>query len=244
MKKAILFLLGGALLCAAVFLYMNFNNMALRTSEKIASSALGVQVKIGTMDIALTDKKVTVGDIMIANPQGYKGSYIMEVGQIDIGLKTASSDFIDFNNIDVSDSVVNVEINESGANIVDFKRMLDAPENEGKPSTSAEEAIKVIVEKAAINSSTIKVDVSFLNKEVPSLTMPAVRFNNLGKGGGGIEAEAAMTQIFSRYLGEVRREVAKHDAIEGLGIPGISDAKSVIDAAVDDVTNTIKGLFD
>lgn len=227
------------------YLYFNFNNIALRTTETIATNALGVDVKIGSLDVALLDKRVTVANIKIANPEGYKGNYIIEIGQIDIGLNSVSSSLIDFKNIDVTEPVINVEINDKGMNVMDLKNQLSSGGNASENSSSggdAGESIKVTIDSAEIKTTTINASVAFLDKNIASFTMPSMKFTDIGKG-ENTSAGDAMTQILKKYTAKIQEHVVKNNALSGVDIPGISDVNKVVNDAIGNVTNKLKGLF-
>lgn len=246
MKKKILLLLLAIVVIGGGYLYFNFNSIVLRTTEKVATNALGVKVTIDDFNLALTDKRVTVSGIRIANPEGYKGPYIMEIGSVDVGLNTANKSLIDFKNIDVNDSVVNVEINQKGMNVLDLKKKLASGSSEKavEPSeATAKEAIKVIVERAAINATTINTNVTFLERDIASITMPSVTFRDIGKN-DDTSAGDAMKQIFSKYMAAVQNQVSKNGGLSGVDIPGLTSSlgESIKDTT-EDVKNKIKGLF-
>ena len=114
----------------------------------------------------------------------------MEIDQIKIGLNTVTKSLIDFDEVEIGHSTVNVEINENGLNIDDFKQGFSTSGE--KSSSKAEDAIKVIVQKARFQASTINTNVTFLDRNIASITMPNVSFRNIGKG-GKVTASDALT---------------------------------------------------
>jgi hypothetical protein len=77
-KSIIISAIGISMLALATYLFLNLNAIVIRTTEDIASDALGVQVHIGDIDISLSDKTVNVKNIRVDNPKKYKGRYILE----------------------------------------------------------------------------------------------------------------------------------------------------------------------
>ncbi len=231
-KKLILVL--AVLLAAGAYLYVNMGGMITRTAEKIASDALGVKVSIGSIDVSLSDKKVTVSTLKIANPPGYRNAHAMTADKILIGLNTASRELIDFKDIQVKGSVVNLEANEKGINLRDLRNLANSKEQKESPGSKQ---IRVIIQHMVIDASTINAGISIANRPVRPIRMPAMTFNNMGSG-GGVEAGDVIAQILGKYLSTVQSTATSAGLLEGL--PGVDDGKGILDNA----GSSLKKLFD
>ena len=194
-----------SILACATYLFLNLNAMVIRTTENIASGALGVGVHIGDIDLSLSDKKVTVSNIRINNPQGYKGKHILETNQVSITLNTASSELINFNNIQASGSVVNVEINEKGMNILDLKKLTS---QNSKKEKKGSETINVIIKKMLIAPSTVNSRVTFLDKDIATFQLPPISFANIGNN-GNTSASDVIAEVITQYLTKIEKQVTK-----------------------------------
>ncbi|MFO0389582.1 MAG: hypothetical protein ACK502_07695 [Alphaproteobacteria bacterium] len=213
------------LVAAGAYVYMNLGSFITRTTEKIASDALGVKVAIGSIDVSLYDKKVTVHSIKVGNPSGYRKPHALTAESIHIGLNTASKEIIDFNDIQVKGSVVNVEINEKGMNLTDLKAL--ANKKEQKESVGSEQ-IRVIIKHLVIDASTINTSIAMLDKDIQSIQLPALKFSNIG-GDKGVDAGKAIEQVVTKYLGSVESAARQNGLFNG--VPGLGDAKGVLDDA-------------
>lgn len=216
------------------FLYQNMDGWITRTAEKIAGNALGVEVNIGSIDVAWSDKKVTVNTLEIGNPPGYRKAHAMTAEQILIRLNTASRELIDFNDITVKGSVINAEVNENGMNLVDLKNL--ANRKEQKDSVGSEQ-VRVIVKRMVIDASVIQPSISFLDEPATPIHMPPLHFSNIGSG-KGIDARSAIVQVLSKYLSSAERQVRQSGLLRE--VPGLNDAQK----ALDDAAKGIKKLFD
>lgn len=234
-KKIILGAITLGLLTAGIYLYFNLGSIITRTTERIAGNALGVAVDIGHIDLSLSEKKVIVSGIKISNPKGYKGSHIITTDTISIGLNTATRELIDFKDIQVTGSVVNLEVNENGMNLIDLKNL--AGKKKQKESTGSKQ-IRVIVKNMVIDASVIKPRITFLDRDLGDITVPALRFSNLGQG-GGMDAGDAIASVLSKYLGAVEKQARQSGLFNGVGVPNMKDVEKTLDNAKD----TIKGLF-
>ncbi len=221
-----------ALVAAGGYLYLNFSSLLTRTVEKIATDAVGVSVDIGSINISLSDKKVTVSSIKVANPSGYSNPHVMTTDALMIGLNTASEKLIDFSNIQVKGSSIFFEMNEKGTNVQDLKKRTEGKEQ--KESVGSEQ-IRVIVQQMMIDASTV--NATLFGKEVPAITIPALKFSGIGSG-KGIEAGDAIKQIFTKYMASAEKAVRESGLLQGLPIPGeVGDAIK----NVEDIKNNIGG---
>lgn len=226
---ALLVLIGG------VFVYLNFADIARRTTEKIASNALGVKVKISSMDISLKEKHVTVHGLKIGNPPGYKKSYAMTSDKIHIGLNTASKELIDFNDINAEGTVVNLEVTPKGTNLTDLKKLAQAKPQ--KDSVGSKQ-IRVIVQNMVIGASTLNPSVTLLNRDIGSINIPPVKLSGIGKRQNGVLAREAITQIITQYLSVAEKEASRQGYLKGM-----DGQIGEIEKTVDDVKGSIKSIF-
>lgn len=228
------FILVALLLVAGAYLYVNLGGLITRTAEKIASDALGVKVNIGSIAVSLSEKKATVYALKIGNPPGYNTPYAMTAEKIRIGLNTASKELVDFKDISVEGSVVNLEVNERGSNLTDLKRLAA-----GKPQRESvgSKQVRVIVQHMVIGASTLNPTITLLGRKIAPVKLPAITISSMGKG-GGMEAGDAIVQILSRYISMAQIEAQKAGMMQGL--PTDLDG---VGKAVEGVTGGLKGLF-
>jgi len=240
MKKISLLVILVALVAGGIYLYNNLEAIVTRQAEKIASDTVGVPVTIAGMDISLADQTVFVKGITVANPQGYNKPYAVQTEQVAITLNTATPELIDFKDITVSGSVVTVELNENGMNLLDLQELMNSKKT-NEPSNTANEQVRVIIEKMVIESSVIEPHISFLDRDIASFTMPAIRFSNLGKGNSnGMSSADAVAEIFTKYFGAAERSARSGlSAVGDIEIPGLNEVEDTLNNAVDG----IRGLF-
>lgn len=224
------------LLGGGVYLYFNLNAIILRTTENIATNALGVNVDIGSIDISLSDKKVTVNGIEIDNPPGYSGANAITAERIMIGLNTASKELIDFSDIEVKGSVVNLEVSQKGMNLLDLKNLANSKEQK---ESAGSEQIRVIIKRMVIDATTINPRISLIDRDLASIKMPALKFNNIGSGGGS-NANEVIVQVLTKYINAIQTEARQSGLLNGVSIPGVDDVEKTLNKAKD----AIKGLFE
>ena len=237
------------LVAAGAYLYLNFGNIAKNVTQDIASNALGVKVRIASLDISLQNKEVIVNGLKIANPPGYKDPYAITVETITIGLNSASKELIDFKNIRVDGSVINLEVTEKGNNLSDLKKLAAAkPQKEAAGS----EQIRVIVQNVVIGASTLNPRVTLLGNEMGSVKIPSVSLSGIGQRENGILARDAIKQVITKYtsVAEGKAQTAGlFSAAEGV-VEAVVDvgegtlgAVEDVGAEIEDIGKSIGGLF-
>ena len=229
----------GVIVIGGIFVYLNFADLAKRAAEKIASNALGVDVAISSLDISLKDKKAVLSGLRIDNPPGYKKPYIITADRINIGLKTASKELIDFDDISVDGVVVNFEATPNGTNLTDLKKLTQAKEQ--RESVGSEQ-VRVIVRKMVVNTSTLNPSVTLLNKDIGSISIPPVHISGIGTKTNGALAKDAVSQILVQYLGAAERASSQAGLLNADSIK--SNFGEAVDDATKDIKKDIKKLFD
>lgn len=239
-KKSVFLSVFMAIIIAGVgFLYLNFANIAKNLAEEIASDALGVKVSIASLDLSLQDKKVTVSGIKIANPAGYKERYAITMDAVAVSLNDASSDFVDFKDIRVDGTIVNLEVTEKGNNLADLKKRT-TPKSAKEPSK--DHPMRVIVRHIVISNSTLNPSVILVGKPVGSVQIPSVSLSGIGVRENGVLAKEAIAQILSKYI-----STAESKASTAGFFNGVDQVEKLIEGVgkeVKDIGKNIGNLFD
>ena len=233
MKRIIILTVLVLLLSGGLYLYRNLGGMIVQQAERIASEAIGVKVDIGSINVSLADKKVTVRGIAIANPPGFKQPHALTAESIDITLNTANNELIDFKDITVKGSVIELEVNEHGMNVLALKDLANRKEQKQK---AANETLKVIIQRMVIDATTVRPSLTLLSRDSEPLHLPPLTFSGIGQG-KSVTAGDAIVRILNEYLALVAKQAAGGGLIQKL--PGSED----IEKGADDALKSIKGMF-
>ena len=187
-----------------------------------------MKVHISSLDISLTDKKASVNGLRISNPHSYKKPHAMTADKIIIGLNTASKQLIDFNDIKVEGSVINLEVTEKSNNLTDLKNL--AAQKAQKKSIGSEQ-VKVIVRNMVIGTSTLNPSITLLGADVDPIKIPSVRLSNVGKRQNGVVAKDAIHQIVTKYIKTAENEANSAGLL----------ANAVTEVVTDTITGTVEG---
>lgn len=230
-----------------VYLYMNFNTIAHQLAEKYASQALGVEVSIGLMDVSLQERHITVNNIKIDNPPGYKNAHVATIGKLDITAGRLSRELIEFKNVSVEDADIYLEVKPGSTNMSDIRNNLNR--NAGENPSAGEQAVKVILDHMIMNG-TIHPSVTIADLNIEAMALPTLELNNIG-GANGVSPGEAMAQIWVPLSRQVLRAANQQGYLQGMneealkemGMSRLNEVKDRINEEVDSITNNLKGFL-
>lgn len=241
------------LVAGAIYLYSNLDSIAKQLSEQVASDAMGVPVTIGAMNISLETKKVTVSDIKIANPGGYKKPYAVEVTSVVIAAESLSKDLLNFALVSVDGTNVNLEVTGKGTNLSDLKNQIELRQAQSN-SAEPQNPIKVIVQKFSLTKAQLNPSVVLLDRDLAFVSVPDIHLADIGKKENGIVAQEAIAQIMEAVLTKFNSSANRAGFLEGLSLEtlnniGIStgevfkkNLKKSFDKDVEQLKEGIEGL--
>ncbi len=217
----------------AAYLYINMGSIAKQITEQVASDALGVPVRVGNMDISLKDKKVTISNLSIANPAGYKKPHAIMVKKIEVAGESFSKELLVFSRIIVDGTNVNLEVSDKGTNLSDLKNNIGNKPSTNKPSKSKAskgEDIKVVVKKFSLTGAQLNPSVTLLGGDLAKITVPDINLHGIGQKENGILAKDAISQIMSAVLKKFNSSAngagfLKGMSLEALNSIGVSTAE-------------------
>lgn len=231
------------LLGGGIFAYMNLGDFAKAQIEKIGSKTLGVPVTLGGLDIALQDKKVTVGSLKIGNPAGFKKSPVLNVGDIQVQLESVSKELIVFKSIAINNTDINLEVNQNGTNFLAIKNNLPKKGNAPK----SENPVKVIVRDfrfndAKLNPSLLLVDTGNFS----TINVPDIRLRGIGARENGVLAGEAIAQVTQQIVTQINKSAGAAGLLQGLSVDtlkdmGISQVNTQVNKVKDEINKQIGG---
>ena len=200
------------LLIVAVFVYfaMNSNAIVKRAIENVGSAALGVPVKVGGVDLALTAGRGTVTDLTIANPPGFGAAPALVVKSLTLALDMPASNqqLLVIDRIDVAGANVAAQVGADGkTNFSAIMKNLDSSPSE-ESSGSAADAIKLIVRHFDFTGASATATAPLLDKPV-ELSIRDIHVNDIGSREGGVPpsevGQALLRPVVAAVVAELRK---------------------------------------
>lgn len=255
--KTILWLVIIALLLGIV-LYFSAGKLIQHFAPAAISQVTQTESSLGEVDISLFSGRVTLNNLTIGNPAGYKNKNALQLGKFDVKFDPRSvlTNKIIVNNVQISDLSVSSEAKVSGE--TNITRLLDnvnkslnqgtkaAPAKETQKTTASSTTQKkaqksVVIKDLLINDSSVNVALS----GIPGLSdaamaatvpLPDIHLQNIGEKKPQTLAETAL-QILNTINVEVVQASAK--AVSDATKKAIQSGKDSFNA----VKDTLKSLF-
>lgn len=207
MKKFFLILLLLILGCGG-YIYYYFDKIVHDATEKYASEALGVPVKVDYVFFKIFDGRFTLKGIRIKNPKGFAAENIFTVNKIDVlvELKSIFKDVVEINYIKVEAPKLFYEIGPDGDN-VKFLRSGKSKSSTDSANSKGKEK-KIIIYKFFLNDTEVTAEAKNIAKK--TIILPDIYIQNIGKDSNGITVENASDQILrelSKALSQVNMKL-------------------------------------
>ena len=243
--KMIVTVIAATIIGFGIFAFMNFGNIAKMQAERIGSQTLGVPVTIGSLDISLAEKQVSVGKIAIGNPNGFKRPDALTVDDITVQLESLSKDLIVFKKIAVNSAQITFEANENGTNFSALKKNLPQSSAKEQKTAPAGNQIKVIVRDFQLNGAKIDPAVLMFDAAgIKPIAMPNIRLSGIGEKENGVLAKEAIAQIFNAISTKVNAVAGNAGFLKGLSPDTIKDIGVNPDQIKDTINNVTKNVED
>lgn len=172
--------------------------------EKGGTWAMGVDTKLASADVQLTQGSVSMSGLTVANPPGYKSDkfFGMGSGSIQVAIPTLDKPVIEVPSLKLADIRVNLEKADGKAN---YKVILDnlaklkgSSQQPGSPPTGPGSEKKFIINEVDIKNVTVHVDLIPVGGALTQVDVPIdeIKLKNVGTAGGGLPAgELAMVIV-------------------------------------------------
>jgi hypothetical protein len=219
-------LLLGALLVLVVGAFVlirigsNLESIVARAIESYGTRAAGVPVRVGSVDLALTEGKGTIRGLRVGNPAGYASGDAFRLGEITIQVdpKSITGTPIAIPQIRVIAPEVNAEFDAKGKSnlqtILDHVKSQGAGGGESEATPEAGEPIRLAVGRFVFEEGMLRGDASALTGDADDsfeTTLPSLKLNNIGGSGGATPSEISET-ILTAFLHQTTKSVVAYQA--------------------------------
>ena len=221
MKKAITILLVLLLVVGGgiwYFVTFRMDSMIASNIETRASASLGTQVTVGTVKTDIKGGSLTISNITIANPPGFKNKNAFSLNDIEAA--------IDYSNYDIKRVVIDkpdIVIEEMGGE-TNFSRMLAGIEKQGSepesepgsdPAADGKEEPIIVIHHFRMNESRASFESESLDK-YSNLEIDAIELSNI-KGTPTEVSKVITRKIINEITKEAAVELLKAKASEKIG---------------------------
>jgi hypothetical protein len=188
MKKLLLLLVVLAVGLGAAVFYLD--SLAKGAIEKGGTYAAGVETKVGSASIGLTNGTFTLADFTIANPPGYGSDPFFKLGKLETGvsLGTLNQELIEIPKLTIDGVALRLEAKDGKAN---YSVITDNLKRFSTASASSEQKSgkKFVIRELVIANVSVTADTSLLVPlpvgAKPEVKLPDIRMKDVGNAGGG-----------------------------------------------------------
>lgn len=229
MKKVLLSLLVLVLVVGgAAWYFVNFrlDSMIRNQIETAGSVSLGTRVTVGKVTTSIKDGSLTISDVSVANPPGFKNRNAFSLNNIEAA--------VDYANLDIKRLVIEdpeIVIEELGGK-TNFSDMMQALESGGAGTEAAagqsEEPV-IVVRHFRMSKSRAAFESASLDRYT-DIEIDAVELSNL---------KGTPTEVAKVIAAEILSEVASEAATELLK----AQAGKMFEEAESKVSEKLKGLL-
>lgn len=226
MKKALIILVGLVVVIGGAAWYFVAFKMDVtieRTIEKHASASLGTQVTVGSVKSDIKGGSLSISNITIANPPGYKNKNAFSLNDIEAA--------VDYANFDIKRIVINnpeIVIEEMGGK-TNFDQILaavnqadssseaeaDAEPGQAAEAEEAEEEQIYVIRNFRMNESRASFESESLDR-YSNLEVDAIEIRDI-KGTRSEVSKIIASEVISEITKEAATEMLKAKASEKLG---------------------------
>lgn len=247
-----------AMFGGGVYIMMNMDVLAKTAIERVGSQALGVDVNVGAVKIEIQEKRASVSNLRIGNPDGFNKPFAVLVDEIGVSLGNISKELVVFEDIAVKGTNVNLEVTEGGTNLQVLRNNIpQKPAEASSPETATEEEetaepVKVIVKRFEMSSAQLNPSVTLLQEQdLQAVVVPDIVLSDIGERENGVLAREAVVQIWtqvSKRLSATANEAGfyqglSQDVLDDLVKGQLGEFKEKLQDGLSKVGDRLKDLF-
>ena len=246
--KAIGWLIGIVLLVVVglgVYLVMNAGSLLKTAVETLGPEYLGVDVRLGSAEISLSNGTGELRGLVVGNPAGFDGPHALSLGLIRLGLDPmAQSDSLIVirelvvDNADLAIVARGRETNLAAimANLEDDTAADAGPAEGVAPDTD----MKIIIDRFAFTNAQTSLDSDLLGDS--SVEIPDIVLEGIGRKSQGVTIREALQQLFRPIVQAAGSALAQ----QNLNVDEIrANAEEKLDDVLEEKLGTdLKGLKD
>ena len=170
-------------------------------------------MRVASVRLTLTEGKGTIAGLSVANPPGFSGTHVFELGEIrtQINIDSVADDPIVIDEIYVGAPEILYEIDKQGRSNIE---VLQSNLSSGAPSgptepKEAEKPVNLIIRKLVVESGKIDAKIAALPDRDLSVDLPRVELRNLGGPPHGAPPEEIAREVVDILLQRVGTAVVK-----------------------------------
>ena len=245
--KAIGWLIGILLLVVVglgVYLVMNSGSLIKAAVETYGPKYLGVDVRLGSAEISLTEGTGELRGLVIGNPDGFDGPHVFSLGMIKLGLDPLgqSESLIRLRTIEIDAADLAIIAEGKNTNLQALMANLTSDSASESAAESAGSEPKIIIENFAFTNARTSLSSDIVGDR--AVQIPDIRLTGIGEKSQGVTIREALQQLLDPIVKASTEALAK----EGLNVDELkANAEQRLDEELKERVGTdlegVKGLL-
>lgn len=243
------------IVAGVVALYLSMNRVIRSAVVTYGPQATKSEIRLGGVHVSPFSGKVTLSNLVVGNPQGFKTPSAFELGAMRVSLDPMSllSDKIAIHEIVITAPEITYELGPGGSNIVGLQKNVGQFTGAGAATAGTKSpqtqggGKRVTIDRLRVENAKVRVSAAVLKGESVTVPLPNLDLKDIGKEKGG--EGASLASVVEMVLKEVNRNAAK--AVANIDLKELAEkaqkeaekAKREAEGAVGGVGEKLKGLF-
>ena len=179
-------------------------------AEELLTEAVGTEVAIASIDVALIEGEVTIRGLTVANPEGFRTEHAFEADEVRVAVElgTLLEDTVVVREVTVEKPLVTYELGPDGSNLEAIQRNVESAAGSGEASSRDAPTRQILVEDLYIRGGKVAASAVFLKGKSWKVPLPDIHLENISSAGDGIAAADVIEEVTSELLASARRSVA------------------------------------
>lgn len=200
-------------------------------AEELLTRAVGTEVTIESIDVALADGELSILGLTVANPAEFHTPHALEADEVRVSMELASllEDTVVVREIVVEKPLFTYEIGPEGSNLEALQRNAESFAGSGEGGRSGDApARRILIENLRVRGGKVAASAVFLEGKSWKVPLPDLHLRNLSSGGDGIAAAGAVKEVTAEIARNARRSVAPIRELAGEIEDRIADKASEV----------------
>lgn len=208
------------------------------------SEFLGVDVVVDDVDFSILGGNLSMSNLVIGNPEGFKSEHAFKLGEIKVELDRDSlfSDHIIIDQIRITAPEVIMELGKGGNNLTKLQETIEA--QLGPAEDETEPAPNVTIRNFYLTDASFKLVGLPAGMKAPEVNLPDIHIENIGTGEGaeeGMSFADASGEIIAVIVASATTAVVDLK-LKGLSLSVLKDGGGILSGKSDTLTKVKEGI--
>ena len=199
-------------------------------AEELLTRAVGTEVTIESIDVALANGELSILGLTVANPAGFHTPHALEASEVRVAMELASllEDTVVVREIVVEKPLLAYEVGPDGSNLEALQRNAESFAGSGAGTSGGAPTRRILIENLHVRDGRVAASAVFLEGKSWKVPLPDIHLRNLSSGEGGIAVAGVVKEVTAEIARNARRSVVPIRELAGEIEERIADKASEV----------------